>query len=338
VASTLDPEQRAGLHRAKLRALVTSRFGADGDTTARTPVPFGGGAGLVGGATAWVLIESSTFGLGSALAWAAQQSATDLHVIASGEASSKATSFARQASYFADPPSVWAVEGADLVPAVPAPVPSPSVPPPLALALADQIKDAGLDVVVEHGVVSGEVFGLEVARVVLDDDISARIEVGVGPNDRDAFAMMHGGLSTPAALKTVADAVRAERRPGRPSHPLNRLAAERWLRAQLLADPHRLGGWTLVPVPGLEPRASLNDRLPAFALGHDDQGVPVVVACSVGIDLDLVPLAADARGALEPEARLVLAMPARDVHAATRRMAAALREPAEIVPIEGDWR
>ncbi len=70
--------------------------------------------------------------------------------------------------------------------------------------------------------------------------------------------------------------------------------------------------------------------------------------CTVGIDLDLVPFAADARGAIAArvaaadlpadrphvdaaEARLVLAMPVRDSVAVTRELAAALRSPAEIV-------
>jgi hypothetical protein len=335
VASTLDPEQRAGLHRAKLRALVAGR--GDGDPVAE-PVAFGGGAGVVTGDGAWVLIEDPSFGLGSALAWANQQGAPALHVIAGGAAEAKATTFARRASFFVQPATIWRAVGKQLVAVAAEPISAHELPHPSALALADQLRDAGLDLVVEHGVVTGEVHGLEVARVIVDDHGVARIEAGVGPNDREAFTMMHGELPTPKALKTVADAVRTERRPGRPSHPLNRIAAERWFRSQLLADPERLRGWSLLPVAGPEPRASLNDRLPAFAVGSDDGGRPVVVAFSVGIDLDLVPSAADARHALEPAARLVLAVPARDAHVVTVRLAAALREPAEVLPIEGDWR
>jgi hypothetical protein len=62
----------------------------------------------------------------------------------------------------------------------------------------------------------------------------------------------------------------------------------------------------------------------------------VVVVCSVGIDLDLVPFAADARLALlgrDADAGLVIAVPERDAHAATKALAAALRRPAEIVPL-----
>jgi hypothetical protein len=58
----------------------------------------------------------------------------------------------------------------------------------------------------------------------------------------------------------------------------------------------------------------------------------------VGIALDLVPTAADAREAIDPAARLLLAVPERDDHPTIRRLAALLRSPAEVVTIPGDWR
>jgi hypothetical protein len=63
-----------------------------------------------------------------------------------------------------------------------------------------------------------------------------------------------------------------------------------------------------------------------------------VVVCSVGVDLDLVPAAAEARLALAPDARLVLAVPERDDHPATRALAKRLKVPAEVVAVPGDWR
>ena len=71
------------------------------------------------------------------------------------------------------------------------------------------------------------------------------------------------------------------------------------------------GGWSRSPTssarPVLEaapppvPRANLKDPVPCVAVGVDADGEPVVVVCSVGIDLDLVPFAADARLAIGPE-------------------------------------
>jgi hypothetical protein len=58
-----------------------------------------------------------------------------------------------------------------------------------------------------------------------------------------------------------------------------------------------------------------------------------VVVCSIGIDPDLVPTAADARLVDGRGARLVLAVAARDAHPVTVALAAALAQPAEIVPV-----
>jgi hypothetical protein len=62
------------------------------------------------------------------------------------------------------------------------------------------------------------------------------------------------------------------------------------------------------------------------------------VVCSVGVDTALVPLATDARLADGRNPRLVLAVPEGDDHPVTRRLAAALVEPAEVVTVPADWR
>ncbi len=61
-------------------------------------------------------------------------------------------------------------------------------------------------------------------------------------------------------------------------------------------------------------------------------------APSAGIDLDLVPTAADARLLLDPDAELLVVVPARDAHPVTRALAARLHRPARLVPLDGDWR
>lgn len=347
MTSALDPEQRSRLCGAKLAALVgqqrTDHPGLPGLSEDRGGVApegltFAGGAGRRVGPDLWVLIEAEGVGLGSALAWAHQKGGGLRHVVVDGEAASRVDAIARQCSYFASSPAVWRVNGRSLVAVAPGPAVQPPSAPANALDLVEQLQAAGLDVAIEHGVVTGEILGLEVARVVLRPGGVAAIEVGVGRNDRELFGMMHGDLPTDEALARVVDAVRRHRRADQPAHPLNRLAGERWLRAHLLMHPGRLEGWSLDAIDGPVARLSLSDRLPAYAAGHDRDGASVVLACSVGIDLELVPSAAEARAGHDPQARLLIAVPARDAHAVTLRAAAALRDPAEVLPVEGDWR
>jgi hypothetical protein len=73
-------------------------------------------------------------------------------------------------------------------------------------------------------------------------------------------------------------------------------------------------------------------------VGVDVDGQPIVVVCSTGVYLDLVPSAADDRLAHAPDARLVLAVPARDAVPVTTELATRLRLPADVHAIEGDWR
>ena len=336
---TLDPDRRAALLGAKLGALVRDHWGeAD-----RTPVVFGAGAGLVEatpdgatGSTAWVLADDQPHRvLGPALAWARAQRATALHVLVDDDA---AGVVARRAPAFVEAPRVWRVRGRAVEPAAAAPYPEPDPGPTEVDDLVTLLEASGVDVVVEHGEVVGEVLGLEIARVVVPDDAPPRLEVGVGRHDREAFAMIHGDLPTPDALMSVIDAVLAQRRPGASPHPLNRLAAERWLRALLVERPGLVGARSLRPVDPPVPRDNVKDAAPAPTLGESEDGTTVVVVCSAGIDLDLVPGAADARSWHAPEARLVLVVPERDDHPVTRALAAALTVPAEIVTVAGDWR
>ena len=177
-------------------------------------------------------------------------------------------------------------------------------------------------------------------RAVVDDDPlasgepGARLDVGIGEHDREAFRLVHGDGPVDAALAQVVTEVAAHRRPGAPPHTLNRLARERALRHRLVDDPSLVGLTSLVPAPPPVPRTNLADAVPCVALGTDGSGAPVVVVCSAGIDLDLVPFAADARDALAgPDARLLLAVPEGDDHPVTRELAARLAVPAEVVPV-----
>ena len=79
-----------------------------------------------------------------------------------------------------------------------------------------------------------------------------------------------------------------------PLHPFNRLARERLLRWQLVSEPSLIGAVTLVAPP--VPRLNVKDAVPCVAAGRDAPGAAIVVVCSTGVDLDLIPFAADPAG------------------------------------------
>jgi hypothetical protein len=320
----LDPDRRGDLLAAKMRALV----GGAGE-----PTTFPGGAARVDRTTTptrgWVLADASPArALGPALVWADRHGVDELHVVVDDPAA--AGTLARRAREFTTPPFVHRVDGRQLRDAEPTPPPDLEAPPPPGAAdFIRRLKVAGAEPVVERGMVVGEINGLEIARVVTDDE-GAYLEVGVGRHDRHAQSLVHGDRPTAEALAGAVEFVGRHRRLDAEPHPLNRLARERWLRTTVVARPDLVGATALRPVSSPVERDDLRTPAPAPAVGTDGDGGPVVVVCSTGIDLDLVPAAADARRALDPAARLVLVVPTRDDHPITRRLAAALVHPAEI--------
>jgi hypothetical protein len=299
------------------------------------------GAADSAGTAAWILLDANPLAsLGAALVWADREGAGDVHLVVAADA---APVVARRAACFAPVPSVWAIAGAALEPAVAAPVAvAPSALP--APELAELLVDADLEVLVEDGIVRGEVQGLEVARIVhgtssAGEPLDApRLEVGVGQADRELTGMLHADLPPVDQLARVRDIVAGHRRAGAAPHPLNQLVPERWLRARLGADPARIGLAELHPAPAAVPRANLREQGVAMATGARPDGTAVVVACSVGIDLALVPAAADARLALDPRADLLVVVPERDAHPVTAALCQRLARPAQLVALPGDWR
>ncbi|HVE45257.1 MAG TPA: hypothetical protein VNA57_00725 [Acidimicrobiales bacterium] len=311
-----------------LGAAADGPDGADG-TDAGT---FPGGAVLRRGSTGWVLAEERPErALGGALVWAARSHIEQLHVLAEGEEA--AGVLARRAAAFRRPPQVWTISGRTVTPAVPAPPLSEEPPTDAHLAFAAMFAAAGAEAVVEHGVLVAEVLGLEVGRV-----IDGRLDVGVGKHDREAQRLVHVDRPPEEALRAAVAAVREVRRAGAPVHEMNRLAHERWLRSVVMASPQMVGAASLAPLPEPVSRQGLRMAAPAPAAGLDADGRPLVVVCSTGIDVDLVPTAADARLGHDPTARLVIVVPEADDHPVTRDLAAQLADPAEVVAITGDWR
>jgi hypothetical protein len=296
------------------------------------PGGFPGGATLLSGRTGLVLAEEhAARALGGALTWAWSTGAIDVHVLAPADA---AGTLARRAQAFTDPPVVHMVSGRQVVAAAPAPLPAYPPLPDSAEPFVALFAQAGAEPVVEQGALVAEVLGLEVARVV-----DGELEVGVGKHDREAQKLMHADRQPFDALVDAVAAVKELRRPGVPTHPMNQLAASRWLRAVVCARPSLVGAAHLAPVSSTVARADLRLPAPAPAAGVDADGRPVVVVCSTGIDVDLVPAASDERlAAPNPGARLVLVLPEADAHRVTRDLAAALCDPAEIVTVPADWR
>jgi hypothetical protein len=347
--SAPDRQRRAALLQLKLGALARDHFGP----TDPRPVPFAGGAALVDAVTStgWLLVDEpaverdpmepdSTLAvaprgwMGGAALFAARQHLAVTHLLLEHVDGHDA----RRAALFAPELRLWRVDGR-AVEAV-APTPFVELPPPAVdvLAFAGIIEAAGADAVVEHGVLRAEVLGLEVGRVIADADGGPMLEVGVGRHDRLAHAMMHPDVPVGDALRQTVEAVRLHRRPGAASHPANQLAPERWLRELVIARPALVGAAVLEPAVATEP-ARFRRPAPAIAIGRDERGGPVVVACTTGVDLDAAAFAADAFAALGvPDAALLLVLPEGDDLPAVRELAAALRHPARIVTVPRDWR
>jgi hypothetical protein len=327
---SLDPERRSALHAAKLRALLP-------ELGLRSTDPIGQPDGAIATVDdALVYLAGSDVAdrsVGRALALARRAGAFHVHVVADDPGVA-----ARRAAAFARPPAVWQVDGRTVRPAAAAAhrrTPAPAPPEDLV----HQLQRAGCDVVVEHGIWAGEILGLEVARLIEDPEHGWRLEVGVGRHDREAFSIIHGDLPEDEALQAVVGAVRRQRHAGAPHHPLNRLAAARWLRAAVMARPDQVGAVALAAAEPALPRAGVKDTSPAVAVGRDGAGRPVTVVTSVGVDVDVVPAAADDRAYHHgDDGDLVIAVPGRDAMPVTVELAGALARPARVVSIAPDWQ
>ncbi len=303
----MDPAQRSRLLAAKLDAIVTTRQGP-GD---RTGGSFPSGATLLEGDAAWVLLdEVGPRSLGGVVLWAARQGVASVDlVIEAGTATAVLLGdLARRASWFERPVQVVTV-GRDHIWTTVEPTPAPPVllPPSGVEELVGVLAEHGCEVVTEQGIVRGERLGLEVARIEEHPD-GFRLESGVGRFDREVGAMMRADLTAADSLAAVLAIVDAHRFPGAPPHPVRDLARERWVRASIVADPASIGLQSLRPVETTEPRPNLRDPHPAMAVGDGPDGT-VVVACTMGVDVDLLALAEDVRRREAPDAPLLVVHP-----------------------------
>ena len=322
-----DAERRSRLLALKLRALVRGHLGLDADPEG-TPGTFGPGAVLVTADAVWVLVDGSAArSLGGALAWALKHG-RPLHLLAEFDSGV----LARRARYFDHPVSVWHVEGTSLLPAIAEPHLPIAEPSPAHLHFVDLIVAGGAEPVIEHGTVTGEVRGLEMCRVVDDAHTGvARLEVGMGAHDREAFAMVHGELPTEEAVRQVVEAVEQHRSPGADPHPLNTFGAERFHRWRAIADPASFGADSVVPADPPALRTNLKDPVPCAAIAESAVGRSLLTFVH-GIDLDVVPFALDAADR-HGVGSVVIVARERDIVASIRAMADVARTPVSFRPV-----
>lgn len=338
-------ERRSALLGAKLRGLVADHLGRQVDVSVAT---YPAGSACLVGDDAWVLLDGvADRRLGGALAWAVRNGADALHLVAERDTGL----LARRAGGFGFPINIWFAEGRVLLPAVAEDLEPPVDAPSTHLAVAPLIEAAGATVNVEHGVVFGEVRGLEVCRVVdeptvgyvteLDDaalteafskvhDPAAGVilEVGVGANDREAFRLLHGDIPTADALRGVVDSVRRVRAISAPQHPLNRMARERFLRWTLEEDPALVDLAELHATQPPVARPSLREAVPCVASGVAVDGTECLVVCSTGVDLDLAPYVADVQRMTDVD--VVVALPERDRVPITDELLGLLLRPVSV--------
>jgi hypothetical protein len=340
--STATDDRRSRLLGIKLRALVAEHHGRHhGREVVAEPEGFPSGAALVDDTAAWVLVDGpAARSLGPALAWAIRHDATALHLVVEHDTGQ----LARRAQRLAFPVTVWYPEDRTLLPVVPEPLAASAAAVAEHLAFVAVIEAAGASVNVEHGVVAGEVRGLEVCRVVetptvghfaeLGDfdapapNAGVLLEVGVGANDREAFRMLHGDIPTVEALATVVESVLAYRCADAIQHPLNRLGQERYVRWQLEQDPSLVGMTMVTPHEPPHPRPNLKDPIPCVARAVDSAGQEYTLVCSVGVDVDLVGFVADVQST--GGAAVIVVLRERDAIPLTRELLALLATPVGI--------
>jgi len=252
--------------------------------------------------------------------WADRVGAEELNIVVDDE---QASDLARRALDIDLDVVVWRVDGTDLrrakaIPALEVPLLSS-----VEWALAGLISGAGARPVDDHGRLVAEVAGLEVARVVVVDG-EVELQVGVGQADRELHSLVHFDMEPDTAMRRAVSAVLEHRRPGAALHPLGIMARERWIRSALVDEPSLVGALTLEPIPPLRPRETVLGNVPSAAMGRSETGASIVVVCSIGVDPDLVPEAADYRRREDAEAELVIVVPERDRYGVTERMVARL--------------
>lgn len=316
-----DAERRSRLLSLKLSALIGQQLGVDASSYAAETC--GLGSAVISEDAVWILVEGdASRSLGPAIAWSSKYS-RPLHLVVENHSEV----LARRASGITLPVSVWQIEDTRMRPAVTQPHPEKVSAPVSHIEFISLIADAGAEPLEEWGVVTGEVRGLEICRVV-DDSLTgvARVEVGIGVHDRETFALVHQDRSIEESIASVVEIVGVHRVVGAPFHPYNHMAPERFARWRAMRAPSTLGFASLTPVDPPERRTNVKDSVPCVALGEDASGISTAVVFVHGIDLDVVPFAVDA-AMKHVCARVMIVARPQDVVPSVRKMAEATTLP-----------
>jgi hypothetical protein len=283
---TVGDDRRPALIAAALQALARDHRNISDSAV----IPFPGGAGIhdASGSFVW-LDEQPERLLGAAIALHLRKATNRLDIVLPDVHRKLAPTVARRAAQWNIPIDVFSLEGTSLETVQPQPADAEADCEFDSDQFRAVISEAGAEVVIEHGVLTGEVAGLEVCRVVFEEEW--RLRVGVGSQDREAFHMLHGDAPALESLVRVVEFVQLYRRPSADPHPLNRLSPERWMRSTFLADEsHALG--VVTQMSGVLPRGSMSDAAPSFAV-QERNGARVLLAFTTGTDLGAVVDAAD---------------------------------------------
>lgn len=111
----------------------------------------------------------------------------------------------------------------------------------------DLLESQGCQVSFLGNIAVASYLGLEVARI-LDLDGEARLEIGVGRNDRLAKSIVSGPNEASATLASTIEVVRRFRLGDFPYHPLARLGLSRWMRLIAVTNPELLGAASVTPI------------------------------------------------------------------------------------------
>jgi hypothetical protein len=325
----IEPSRKAALEATRFRAILRDRFDHDVADSELAYPPFGVAARA--GDRAWVISSAADPGLlGGVLVWAARQGVERVDIIVEHHAGLHA----RRARTLAPRWRMWHLDGAEVRRAEVEPL-AKAAPRVEGLdAIEELITRVGAAAIHEDGILRAEVNGLEVGRVVIGPG-GPVLEAGVGRFDREAGVLLNVDRDPEVAIAAVVRHVAPHRQAGAPPHAIGRLARGRWLRQLVLEDPEIAGVAEPELVEPIPPRVSLLDVTPGALVGRDGDQL-VLVVCSVGADLGLVPEIADLIDRHEcDEVRIVV--PARDRLASLEALVVRLPVPVTFRDVVTPW-